>query len=149
MFSVTEGVLLHFDDPALQLQDLYFIDPQWLCTIISQVFSSEHTEIHTHALCLCSGLFCLNKTTVSHLVSGSRPMLKIQQQLPVLPKLGSKSILTLTLVYQEILVIQLYFLQSIHVQMMCVIYKQQICELYQWCVLTETDIKELWLLGAS
>ena len=31
----SSGILLHFDGPALE--DLYFIDPQWLCDMLAHV----------------------------------------------------------------------------------------------------------------
>lgn len=36
-FMHERGILMHYNDPNQDLQDLFFIDPQWLCELMAQV----------------------------------------------------------------------------------------------------------------
>lgn len=42
------GVVVHLDDPVMQLCDLYFVDPEWLCNLVAKVVAprdSKHNPI--------------------------------------------------------------------------------------------------------
>ena len=39
------GVLLHYDDLQSNLSDLYFLDPQWLCSIMSKVITIKQLTL--------------------------------------------------------------------------------------------------------
>ena len=54
------GVLLHYDDIKSNLSDLYFLDPQWLCSMMAKVITIKQLtmvsngvrdmHIHTYKL---------------------------------------------------------------------------------------------------
>ena len=35
---------MHLDDPVMQLSDMYFVDPEWLCHLIAKVVASRDTK---------------------------------------------------------------------------------------------------------
>lgn len=43
-FDVTVGILLHYDDPNQDLQDLYFIDPKWLCDLMARIVTLQQVN---------------------------------------------------------------------------------------------------------
>ena len=39
------GILLHYDDIQSNLSDLYFLDPQWLCSMMAKVITMKQLTI--------------------------------------------------------------------------------------------------------
>ena len=59
------GVLLHYDDIKSNLSDLYFLDPQWLCSIMSKVITIKQLTMISKGVCVCmyqwEFVFCNSK----------------------------------------------------------------------------------------
>ena len=55
------GSLLHFDDHRHNLDDLYFVKPQWLCKLMSTVVIVEDEYVKMEELLSLRLNSCLNK----------------------------------------------------------------------------------------
>ncbi|XP_033759236.1 leucine-rich repeat serine/threonine-protein kinase 2-like isoform X1 [Pecten maximus] len=64
-FLHRSGVLLHYEDAALTLKDLYFIDPGWLCRMMAQVVTVKQINPF-----IKNGI--LRKQDMKHLFTGKR-----------------------------------------------------------------------------
>lgn len=43
-FLHESGVLLHYEDSQSNLSDLYFLDPEWLCSMMAKIVT--HKEVN-------------------------------------------------------------------------------------------------------
>ena len=59
------GVLMHYDDPNQDLQDLYFIDPKWLCQLMAQVVTLPEVNPYIH-----DGILVLDSTSLPFIFKG-------------------------------------------------------------------------------
>ncbi|XP_077120929.1 leucine-rich repeat serine/threonine-protein kinase 2 [Ranitomeya variabilis] len=91
-FLNESGVLLHFEDPALQLRDLYFVDPEWLCKIMAQILTVKVEGCHRypkgiiHCLDVEKFLFKKKKFPESYILQYFKLLEKFQIALPLSEK---------------------------------------------------------------
>ena len=48
LFLTSVGSLLHYNDHKRKLNELYFIDPQWLCDLLSKVITTKERNPYIH-----------------------------------------------------------------------------------------------------
>jgi leucine-rich repeat kinase 2 len=41
-FLHESGVILHYSDLQTKLSELYFLDPEWLCTLMAHIITFKH-----------------------------------------------------------------------------------------------------------
>ncbi|CAJ0952394.1 unnamed protein product [Ranitomeya imitator] len=91
-FLNESGVLLHFEDPALQLRDLYFVDPEWLCKIMAQILTVKVEGCHRypkgiiHCLDVEKFLFKKKKFSENYILQYFKLLEKFQIALPLSEK---------------------------------------------------------------
>ncbi|CAJ0926543.1 unnamed protein product [Ranitomeya imitator] len=91
-FLNESGVLLHFEDPALQLRDLYFVDPEWLCKIMAQILTVKVEGCHRypkgiiHCLDVEKFLFKKKKFPENYILQYFKLLEKFQIALPLSEK---------------------------------------------------------------
>ena len=81
-FLVNTGAILHYDDRSHNLHDLYFIDPSWLCSIMTKLFCIKESSSY-----IKEGILLMKNK--EELIAGEKfPMQYINQYLTLLDRFG-------------------------------------------------------------